>query len=356
MSQSLIIGGAMLPHAPQFFTQPDTESKDTIAAVQKVGREIGDRLKALKPDLWIIFSNDHAEQFFHNSAPPFTIHVGGEARGEFAGRKFHWEIPSEIGFELVRQMYRQSFDPAYSSTAQIDYAIGIPLTHLGITDPVLPIYVNAYLPPQPTMERCYAFGQAVARSVSAMGLRTVILASGGMSHFPGTDKYGNPELSWDNQALAKLAAGNLKSLIGYDEAELDRTGNIELRCWACAAGAIGERKPDVVSMDPSWHHNYASLGWIDAAVEQHQAHYPSLKPELVQLVSALHGLAHDQANRTAYLENAAGYADRFQLPDGQRAALINLDVPAIVEMGTHPLVPFLANMQIQRLRKASTAA
>jgi hypothetical protein len=29
----------------------------------------------------------------------------------------------------------------------------------------------------------------------------------------------------------------------YDEAELDETGNIELRCWAGAAGALGERKP-----------------------------------------------------------------------------------------------------------------
>jgi 2,3-dihydroxyphenylpropionate 1,2-dioxygenase len=356
MSHSTIIGGAMLPHAPQFFTQPDTEPKEVIAAVQKIGREIGDRLREKKPDLWIMFSNDHAEQFFHNSAPPFTIHVGGEARGEFAGRTFHWQIPSEIGFELVRQMYRQGFDPAFTSTAAIDYAIGIPLTHLGISDPVLPIYVNAYLPPQPTMERCYAFGQAVARAVSAMGLRTVILSSGGMSHFPGTDRYSNPELDWDHKVLAKLTEGNLKSLIGFDEIELDRTGNIELRCWACAAGALGERKPDVVSMDPSWHHDYASLAWIDSATEQHEAHYPSIKPELVQLTNALHGLAHDQAKRDAYLRNAAGYADQFGLPEHQRTALINLDVPAIVAMGTHPLVPFLANMQIQRLRRTSTAA
>ena len=83
-----------------------------------------------------------------------------------------------------------------------------------------------------------------------------------MSHFPGTDRYSNPELNWDKSLLDKLAAGNLKALIGFDEAELDETGNIELRCWACAAGALGERKPDVVSMDPSWHHDYASLGWI----------------------------------------------------------------------------------------------
>jgi 2,3-dihydroxyphenylpropionate 1,2-dioxygenase len=215
---------------------------------------------------------------------------------------------------------------------------------------VLPIYVNAYLPPQPTMERCYSFGQAVARTVTAMGLKTVILSSGGMSHFPGTDRYANPELGWDNRVLEKLAAGNLKSLIGYDETELDETGNIELRCWACAAGALGERRPDIVSMDPSWHHNYASLAWIDGAPAGQAPHYPSIKPELVALTSALHGLAHDAQRRAQYLADAGAYADQFALPPDQREALIKLDMPAIVKMGTHPLVPFLAQMHIQRLR------
>jgi 2,3-dihydroxyphenylpropionate 1,2-dioxygenase len=346
-----VIGGAMLPHAPQFFTMPDTEDKAIIARVAEVAADVGKRLRALKPDLWIIFSNDHAEQFFHTTAPPFTIHVGGEATGEFAGRKFHWKIPSEIAFELVRQLYRQNFDPAFTSTAKIDYAIGIPLTHLGHTDPVLPIYVNAYLPPQPTMERCYAFGQAIARIVTALGVKTVVLSSGGMSHFPGTARYSNPELAWDKRALEKLAQGNLKSLIGYDEAELDSTGNIELRCWACAAGALGERKPDVVSLDPSWHHNYASLAWIGGQAEgQHAPHYPSIKPELVELTAALHGLAHDTQMRAQYLADAEAFADNFQLPQDQRAALITLDMPLMVRMGVHPLVPFLAQLQIRQQR------
>src|ERR1700727_2147153 len=113
---STVIGGAMLPHAPQFFTMPDTEDKAVVEHVRTVAAEIGARLRALAPDLWIIFSNDHAEQFFHQAAPPFTIHVGGEASGEFAGRKFHWNIPSEISFEIVRQLYRQNFDPAFTST------------------------------------------------------------------------------------------------------------------------------------------------------------------------------------------------------------------------------------------------
>jgi 2,3-dihydroxyphenylpropionate 1,2-dioxygenase len=348
---STVVGGAMLPHAPQFFTMPDTEDKKNVKQVRDVAAKIGDGLRALDPDLWIIFSNDHAEQFFHNAAPPFTIHVGGEATGEFAGRKFHWKIPSEIGFEIVRQLYRQNFDPAFTSTAHIDYAIGIPLTHLGHTGPVLPIFVNAYLPPQPTMERCYAFGQAIARTVTVLGLKTVILSSGGMSHFPGTDRYSNPELAWDNKVLEKLSSGNLKSLIGYDEAELDDTGNIELRCWACAAGALGERKPDIVSMDPSWHHNYASLAWLGGKIEEHAAHYPSIKPELVELTTALHGLAHNANDRQKFIADAAAYAGQFKLSNEQRDALVKLDVPLMVKMGAHPLVPFLANMQIQHLRR-----
>src|SRR5215831_6722341 len=90
---SSIIGGAMLPHAPQFITMPETEDPDTVGRVRAVAAGIGARLRAMAPDLWIIFSNDHAEQFFHVSAPPFTIHVGDEATGAFAGREFRWKIP-----------------------------------------------------------------------------------------------------------------------------------------------------------------------------------------------------------------------------------------------------------------------
>jgi 2,3-dihydroxyphenylpropionate 1,2-dioxygenase len=327
---------------------PQTEDRATVARVKAVAAQIGERLRALKPDLWLIFANDHAEQYFHNVAPPFTVHVGGSASGSFAGREFHWLVPGEVGLAIVRELYRQGFDPAFTSTGKIDYAIGIPLTHLGIEDPVLPISINAYLPPQPTIERCYAFGEALARVVTALGLRTVALASGGMSHFPGTERYAEPDLAWDETALARLAAGNLKSLIGYSEEELDRAGNIELRCWAAAAGMLGERKPDVVAMDPSWHHNYASLGWWGGPPAAAELHYPSIKPGLVGLVEALHGIAHDAERRAEYLAGRAAYADRFRLTAEQRAALVALDQKAIVALGTHPLLPFLARMQVER--------
>src|SRR5687768_2373862 len=147
-----IVGGAMLPHAPQFFTLPETEDKENVAQVQAVARRIGDELRALRPDVWISVSNDHAFQFFQKVAPPFTFHVGGEARGEFAGRKFSYRIASDLSFQVVRELYRMGFDPAFTSTAEVDYALGIPLTHMGAgldrDARILPVFVNAYLPPQ----------------------------------------------------------------------------------------------------------------------------------------------------------------------------------------------------------------
>jgi 2,3-dihydroxyphenylpropionate 1,2-dioxygenase len=347
-----ILGGAMLPHAPQFFTQPQTEDKATIAAVQEVAARIAQGLKALAPDLWIVIANDHAQQFFQNCAPPFTIHVGGEGRGEFAGRKFKFRLASEPAFAIVKDLYRAGFDPAFTSSAEIDYALGIPMTHLGLEDvPVLPIYVNAYLPPQPTMERCYQFGQALARSVALLGLRTVVVASGGMSHFPGTDRYSQPELAFDESVLEPLKEGRLKTLLGYDEKLLDDTGNIELRCWAVAAGAIGERRPDIVQLNPSWHHNYASLGWFTppagaAAVP----HYPSIAPGLASLTDALHRLANDRGARDAYFTDAGAFADRYALDAGQRRMLVDFDAPGIVAAGVHPLLLFLVRMHVERER------
>ena len=45
---STVIGGAMLPHAPQFFTMPDTEDKAVVAHVREVAADIGRRLRALE--------------------------------------------------------------------------------------------------------------------------------------------------------------------------------------------------------------------------------------------------------------------------------------------------------------------
>jgi len=342
-----VLGGAFLPHAPQFFTEPDTEDKATIEKVREVAAGIGEKLAALKPDVWIVIGNDHVQQFFLHATPAFTLHMGGEAKGTFAGREFDYKVAGEESLALIRYLQSEGFDPAFTSTAEIDYALGIPMTHLGIDAPVIPLYINAYVPPQPSMERCYAFGQALARGLAATGVTAVVMASGGMSHFPGTDRYAEPDLAFDTALLEPIRAGNLRALLSLDERRMDDTGNIELRCWGVAAGMLGERVPDVVSLDPSWHHIYASVGFHTPAVDDGWApHYPAVRPDRVALTQALHVLAGDAAARERYLADPDAYAASVGLDGDQADALANLSEASMIELGVHPLVPFLTRLLI----------
>jgi len=347
-----VLGGALVPHAPQFFSLPDTEDKATVDRVRQVLGEVGARLAALRPDFWIIIANDHANQFLLHCTPPFCFHLGAEVDGSFVGRDFHFAIASDAAMRLMRHMQDEGFDPAFTNNAGIDYAFGIPLTFLGVTAPIVPVYVNSYVPPQPSMLRCFRFGEALARGIAAAGSRAVVIASGGMSHFPGTERYSNPEVAFDENLFTILKSRNLRHLLALEERFLDAKGNVELRSWAIAAGMLGERKPDHSFFEPSWHHTYAMLAWDRApAMDDAPLHYPPIHPERVKLTALLYRLANNAAERARFLANPVAYAAATDLVPAERDALARLDQAKMLALGIHPLVFFLAQMQLEQERK-----
>ena len=344
-----IVGGVCMAHAPQFFTLPETEDRQTIERVRTLAIENGCQLKALKPDVTIVVANDHANQFLLHCVPSFALHRGQVAKGHFAGQDFQFEVDSETSTNLIRYLQEEKFDPAFTSNATLDYAFGIPLNFLEMTGPIIPLYINAYVPPQPRMERCYHLGQAINRALKSINIRAVVVASGGLSHFPGTDRYANPSTEFDLKLMQEIGTGNLRWLLSLDDTTLDDTGNIELRCWAVAAGMLGERVPDTVSFDPSWHHNYASLAWwserprVDPGL-----HYPPVDPKLVNLTSALQRIANDQSERTRFVANREVFAEESDLTEEEKAALIAMDEKVFAQLGIHPFVPFMARLQLER--------
>lgn len=349
-----IVGGVFMAHAPQFFTLPDSEDKETVAKVKRLAAANGKKLKALKPDVYVTISNDHANQFVLHCVPPFAIHRGKTGTGTFAGRKFEHPIASDEATETIRYLYEEGFDVSYTSTAEVEYSLGIPLNFLGVDGPIMPLFVNAYVPPQPRMERCYALGQAINRALKAQGLRAVVIASGGMSHFPGTERYSSPDLEFDRKVLAELETGNLRYLLALDEKRMDDTGNIELRCWGVAAGMLGERKPDTASLDPSWHHNYATLAWWSqpkGKEKPFEPHYPAIAPNRLDISVALHRLANDDAERAKFVADPKAYAKTLDITAAERKALLALDDAALVKLGVHPFMSFMARLQIERERK-----
>jgi 2,3-dihydroxyphenylpropionate 1,2-dioxygenase len=355
-----VVGAVAVPHAPQFFTLPDTEDHEQVARIERTMGEFGERLLALKPDAVVVIANDHLENFLLHSVPSFTVLRGPVAKGSFAGRDYAWPVASEAATRLVIELQEAGFDPAVSLNAPIGYEFGIPMTFLGIPaeQPVIPIFVNSYLPPQPSPNRCYEFGKALHRSAVLCGLRLVVVASGGLSHYPGTDRYGSPDLRTDRDILSRFERGNLRSLLSFDAQSLDITGNVEARSWLMLAGAIGERVPSQVAMEPSWHHNYAMVSW-DASKPQPAAeplHYPIPQANLLGLYEALYALRNDPAICQKWLAEPAAVADDYELDDASRAAVISLNETDLARTGVHPLLGFLARLNVNLVRGRNGSA
>lgn len=354
-----IVGAAAVPHAPQFFTLPDTEDHDQVQRVHDCMAGVGARLRALAPDVVVVVANDHLDNFVLHCVPSFTVHCGPEARGAFAGRDFAWPIATGPAAGVLRSLQGQGFDPAYTMNATIGYEFGIPLTFLGFPPdtPVLPVFVNSYLPPQPSADRCYAFGVALRRATEELGLRAVVVASGGLSHYPGTDQYGSPDVDGDRQLVDRIATGNLRSLLAMDDHALDRTGNVEARSWLILAGAVGEAAPDEVTIEPSWHHVYAIAAWTTGTTAPTGAgvddlHYPMPDPGRLALYEALYTLRSDRTQVDVFLADPATFASGYDLADDERAALVALDEAALRGLGVHPLLGFLARLEVDLVKRS----
>src|SRR5208283_2746603 len=94
-----------------------------------------------------------------------------------------------------------------------------------------------------------------------------------------------------------------------------------------------------------------SRGWSTASSPPPSCSCPrcSSSPRCdIELTGALHGLVHEQDKRERDVAGATAYGKGFTLTE---QALRDLDLERIVAMGAHPLVPFLARKQVQRMRR-----
>jgi 2,3-dihydroxyphenylpropionate 1,2-dioxygenase len=332
LSRAGIVGAAIVPHAPQFLTLPDTEDKAQVARVHAAMRDLGDRFRALDADLLIVVSNTHCDDFVTSCVPAFAVHCGMKAEGS-GGHSGAWPIDGDAGYAVVRELLDLGFDPAFTLDAGLGTAFTIPLEFCGYprAQPFLPVFVNAYAPPQPTPERCFAFGRALALAIERTGRRAVVLASGGLSHYPGTPQYPHPDIATDRVIFEHLQAGNLRYLMRFDAAALDRTGNVECRALQILAGMIGDREPQAAVFEPSWHHIYAVVGWTELARPAAAAplHYPATAPERSALAGAIFSLVDSAEARAAYHRDPAGYVAGLDLAADERAALAALDRVAL---------------------------
>jgi 2,3-dihydroxyphenylpropionate 1,2-dioxygenase len=259
----MLVGAFACAHTPQLLARPDTEDRALVLRVHAAFGRVRRRLEALRPDAIVVVGGDHVEAFFLNAVPALAVYVGEECAGSFGHYRYRFPIHEPLARAIAEQGIERGFDLLYTQDAPLDYAFYVPLyfTMPAPAVPIVPLHVNVYLPPQPTPRRCHDWGRALGEILGARPERIALMASGGMSHYPGTERYASPEFDWDRRVLDQLAQGRGRELAALTGEELDKAGNVELRTWLTVLGAVGDARADVYCYEPSWHHGNAVVEW-----------------------------------------------------------------------------------------------
>jgi aromatic ring-opening dioxygenase catalytic subunit (LigB family) len=356
-------------HTPYMFTRPPDEKPEQLDAAGAGMAELGKVLDETRPDVIIFFGSDHVETFSVTCIPTFAIIAGSRAIAKFAGREYNLPVHREMAEDLLNKLVvDHSFDVAYSEDAELGHAFAVPFEHvIGKRDiPVVPFFTNVYVPPLPTPKRCAALGKAIAEIVKGRGERVAVIASGGMSHFPGTTKYLSPEFDFDRWLVAQFEAGNSNALLDMTGTQLDEVGNTEMLTWAMMFGAIGPQPGTLIDYIPTWHHGLAMMRFLPAAAKHAAAtrameqyggfkfknqgfqFYKHPPAEAYGLNRLLFEVRHSGELRDRVIANLDSVAKEYDLnPQQRRAAeelisvgkggLVSEHVGPLVEAGAHPL-------------------
>jgi len=340
-------------------------------------------LDETKPDALVILASDHLETFFLQSVPTFAIIAGERANTAFAGRTWNPLIHRALAEDLLEGLVHRDFDMAYSQDALLGHSFAAPFewilgSNQGTRDiPVVPIFVNTYLPPLPRPQRCAALGRAIAEIVAAKPERIALLASGGMSHYPGTAKYYDPAFDFDRWCIRELENSHNDSFLNLTLEQLDEVGNTEMLPWAIVLGAVGSQHMELLSYQATSHHGHAvavfhpgekPIAEPSRSYRFHNdAHHFYNHPQIsaYRLNKLLYDSRHKPALRKRMFadldavtkEYGLGMTEaeamrsvfEFRHLDGDRPAL---DAEPVVKVGAHPVGALMAVHGLQQEKRA----
>jgi hypothetical protein len=252
--------------------------------------ELASSLRAARPDVVMIISDDQDEWFYDGNMPAFAVYWGdsvpviprpeptaGTAReiemtklvnAGYAAREFDVPVDAALGRHLIEQLTERDFDIAQmryvdatyggqvarhypaAGGGELDYArdcpprrVGLPHGYSfivqrlmdGLDVPIVPVVQNTCYPPNAvTPRRCYDLGTAIAEALSAWpdDVRVAVVASGGLSHFVVDEEI-------DRMVLDALQKNDREALIGLPRERL-RSATSECLNWVTLGGALAD--------------------------------------------------------------------------------------------------------------------
>lgn len=261
-----VVVGIAASHAPNLAIpslvgKMDEEQHKRVMAGFSEARNI---LEQARPDAIVIFSTDHFDRCFYDNLPPFLVAVGETAEGPVNEwlkiPKVKLRVAGELGRFLVSEGLENGVDFASSADLGLDHAEVVPLSYLTPRwdIPIVPIVVNAFAPPMPSLKRCMQVGAFVREVIERWPeqKRVAVVGTGGLSHWVGLPETGRVNVEFDRWFLGCLVESRGAEVIAKYQRpeELEKeagNGGQEIRDWlAVAAAMAADLKPRVLAYEP----------------------------------------------------------------------------------------------------------
>jgi aromatic ring-opening dioxygenase LigB subunit len=278
-----LVSALAASHAPNILLEPGAEWEDFMrlhysmapqasgsrpdpAQQQKLRKDAEAAFAVLRadmnkaaPDVLIIVANDQFVNFFWNNIPTFFLTVGDEVKGRFTRHKFHYKNHKELAHEIVRSGMNTGIDFSFGEHIELQHTQLVPLYFLLREPeiPILPLFVNTWIDPAPTPRRCYQVGELIRDVANRSSERIAVLATGGLSHYPGSPRIGEINTQFDHKLLEVMRAGNGRSLTECSVGELLEAGDTEFLNWMVVLGVVGDAKASYTSYMPDG----VATGW-----------------------------------------------------------------------------------------------
>src|SRR5258706_3201784 len=197
-----IVYAAAMSHVlcPDYYGQNvGPHGRRMVEALIAVVRDMGRTLLTTAPDALVVVADDHLNVFSFDAVPALCVRVGRSVNRmvqddaiEFDraldGLPERYPVHEDLANAILEAGMQAGFDFAASWSAPLDHAFLSPVSTLygdRPVPPLVPFWVNCFVAPQPTAQRCYAAGRHIARVVADGPWKVAVIATGGASHFPG---------------------------------------------------------------------------------------------------------------------------------------------------------------------------
>ena len=211
-------------------------------------------LAKAKPDVAVVFYQDHGLNFFLDKMPTFAVGAAPEYRNADEG----WGIPTvqpfrgdpALSWHLIEALVGDEFDVTTCQEMLVDHALTLPMALLwpgGGDWPVriVPIAMNHVQHPLPSPRRAYRLGQSVGRALGSWpeDVRVVVIGTGGLSHQLDGERAGFINKPFDLMCMEALV-DDPEQLTRYSALDLVREAGAqgtELMAWIAARAALPGR-------------------------------------------------------------------------------------------------------------------